>query len=194
MSIILTHWNDDRHLERALRSLTGLDHNKTEVIIIDDGSDLSSQKFLSQSIQNIIPWASFFLRDHAGVSAQRNFGASIASGQIIKFLDADDALIHNTTIRLVQLLIDNPKLLVAYGTSIFIDSISGHFFCQQQAIPKDNISNRNITVVSASAMKRSLFNEFEFCESVQIVEDWDLWIRIWLRHGIDVFHQTDIRG
>lgn len=83
LTIIIPVHNGEKYLNRCLDSIGMYDN--VEVIIIDDGSTDNSASIIKQ-----YPYKLISLPKNAGVSNARNLGISVASGNYITFLDADD--------------------------------------------------------------------------------------------------------
>ncbi len=108
-SVIIPVYNGEKFIAEAIRSaLRQVDVN-VEVIVIDDGSIDNTQKIVDGFHENIV----FHLRANAGVSSARNFGASIAKGEFLAFLDADDVWAED------KLKIQKEKLLSGYDIVLY---------------------------------------------------------------------------
>ncbi len=66
-----------------------LSSNEREIIVVDDGSDVSLMDDLMTYGDNII----YVRQKHAGLSIARNTGIQIAKGKYLQFIDGDDSLI-----------------------------------------------------------------------------------------------------
>ena len=66
-----------------------LEHEEREIIVVDDGSDVSPMNGLMQYGDEII----YVRQPNSGLSAARNKGIETATGQFLQFVDADDHLI-----------------------------------------------------------------------------------------------------
>ena len=94
ISIIIPAYNSGKYIGDCLASVLSQTYSNLEVIIIDDGSTddtLSLIKKLAAN-DNRIKYVS---QNNSGVSAARNRGLSIASGDYVSFLDSDDSLDSN---------------------------------------------------------------------------------------------------
>lgn len=89
ISVIVPFYNVEKYLNKCLESLITQTYKNLEIILVDDGSTDGSTKIAER----------FSLRDtriklvyqeNGGVSAARNAGLEIASGQWIGWVDADD--------------------------------------------------------------------------------------------------------
>jgi glycosyltransferase involved in cell wall biosynthesis len=89
LSVIIPTYNRSEELERCLLSLAGLvaDRDQFEVIIVDDGSQISSEKM----VRRVLAGCNFMLlsQQNCGPARARNYGAECAMGQYLAFLDDD---------------------------------------------------------------------------------------------------------
>ena len=88
VSIIIPVYNGEKSIPRCLDSVLAQDHKDIEVIVIDDGSKDGSFKVISEYAKKdkrIIP----IHKENSGVSATRNVGLSMATGDYIQFIDVD---------------------------------------------------------------------------------------------------------
>lgn len=92
VSFIITDYNVPPHMLReCMESLMALalSADEREIIIIDDGSDVSPLN----EIIDLDPGLIYLRQQNQGLSAARNRGMEIATGKYIQFVDADDLLI-----------------------------------------------------------------------------------------------------
>ncbi len=93
ISFIITYYNIDVDLLRqCVDSIIALSlrPSEREIIIIDDGSEVSPLIDLETYKDNII----YIRQPNQGLSAARNAGIRYSTGRYIQFLDADDHLIQ----------------------------------------------------------------------------------------------------
>ena len=67
-----------------------LKSSEREIIVIDDGSDKSPLDALAERLDNVV----YVRQKNGGLSAARNRGLQIATGQYVQFVDADDYLLQ----------------------------------------------------------------------------------------------------
>ena len=91
ISIIIPVYNSSEYLRNCLNSVQQQKYNNIEVIIIDDGSKDNSKMICKEFVKSDSRFILHSLR-HQGVSATRNYGLKIASGQYVVFLDSDDSI------------------------------------------------------------------------------------------------------
>lgn len=74
---------------RSLMMQRGMAKQDFEIVVVDDGSQLSPLGMLRQMDEDIC----YIRQTNAGLSAARNAGLSAAHGEYVQFVDADDALL-----------------------------------------------------------------------------------------------------
>lgn len=92
VSFIVTYFNQPlTMLQQCINSILqlSLSEEEREVIVIDDGSELSPLNELLNSDEHIV----YVRTPNKGVSAARNLGITISKGEYIQFIDADDYLL-----------------------------------------------------------------------------------------------------
>ena len=91
-SIIIPLYNKGKGILRSINSIINQSYNDFELIIVNDGST-------DDSVQNVKiindKRISIYNQINSGPSAARNKGISLAKGDWILFLDADDELLPN---------------------------------------------------------------------------------------------------
>ncbi len=108
LSIIVPIYNVSNYLEDCIKSILSSTFKEIEVILVDDGSTDSSpeicDKFCSQDQR-----CKVIHKENEGLSAARNSGLTIATGEFISFIDGDD-FIHSQMLEfLYQVLIMHPE-------------------------------------------------------------------------------------
>ena len=90
LSIIIPYFNADAHIGRLLDSLLDQDlpPSDYEIIVVDDESEEEPRKLMEYVDRH--PQIRYCRIAHGGLSAARNAGLSVASGEWLYFCDADD--------------------------------------------------------------------------------------------------------
>jgi len=86
VSVIIPTYNRAKFVTKAIDSVLAQTYKDYEIIVIDDGSTDNTQEVLQPYMDKI----TYKYQENAGVSAARNTGIRVASGQWIAFLDSDD--------------------------------------------------------------------------------------------------------
>src|SRR4051812_7579356 len=87
VSAIITTYNYERYIARAIDSVLGQTSPPDEVVVVDDGStDRTAEAvepFLARGVR-------YIRQAHAGAGAARNRGLLETNCELVAFLDADD--------------------------------------------------------------------------------------------------------
>lgn len=126
-SVIVPNFNNGATLARALESILSQDYPAHEIIVIDDGSTDHSAAVAAQFGSKV----RYVYQDNAGVSAARNHGARIATGDWLAFLDADDIYLPGRLSAHAAWLAREPELDFLFGDQDQRDSFDQH---QQMAV------------------------------------------------------------
>lgn len=87
ISVVIPAYNSTAFIKRAINSVLCQSYPVYEIIIVDDGSVDGLESYLSQNFSTLV----YVKQNNQGASAARNKGVSLARGQWIAFLDADDS-------------------------------------------------------------------------------------------------------
>jgi len=99
VSIIITTYNRPEYLRECINSCMEDTYENKEIIIVDDFS--STQYVYSEILDSI---KLIRLKKHIGISAARNAGLEVATGDYIRFIDDDDKIIPGSIKRQVNYL------------------------------------------------------------------------------------------
>jgi len=178
ISVIIPTYNRYELLKRALNSVFSQTYTPFEVIVIDDGSTDETQQIV-QDFPNI----KYFYQENRGVSSARNLGIEKSASDWIAFLDSDDEWHENKLEEQVFFHKQNPKVLMSYTDEKWIrESV-------EVKVPKkfrkfggdifNECLSHCIIAPSATLIHKDLLNAVgDFDESLEVCEDYDLWLRI----------------
>jgi glycosyltransferase involved in cell wall biosynthesis len=91
LSIVVPFYNMSDYIEETLKSVFASDYKNVEVIVIDDGSTEAKSSAVLASMQEKYP-VRIVKKSNSGLAKTRNYGATIAKGEYIAFLDSDDTV------------------------------------------------------------------------------------------------------
>ena len=94
VSIIITCYNREKYISRAIRSALGqkFNNNEFEVIVVDDGSTDSSLDIIDDYSLEV---KTLKLKQNKGLPFARNYGIRKAKGRFVVMLDSDDYIDEN---------------------------------------------------------------------------------------------------
>lgn len=111
VSLVIPCYNGAPYLAEALASAFGQDPAPDEVIVVDDGSTDDSGSIAA----GFGPRVRCVRQEQLGISAARNRGVALSTGDLIAFLDADDIWPAGSLSARRTLLEDRPELDSASG-------------------------------------------------------------------------------
>lgn len=88
LSVVINNYNYERYVGHAIQSALAQTYESTEVVVVDDGSTDDSRSIIESFGEAIVP----VFKENGGQASAMNRGVRAASGDVIIFLDADDAL------------------------------------------------------------------------------------------------------
>jgi len=118
ISVVMAVYNGDEYLSAAVNSILEQTFDSFEFIIIDDGSIDASNQILNEYTDSRIK---LIRQENKGLSAALNVGISIANGEYIARMDADDIALPNRLEVQYKYLCNNPELDVIGGQAKIID-------------------------------------------------------------------------
>lgn len=110
ISVIIPVYNAERYLAEAIESVLAQHLLPDEILVVDDGSTDGSAK-VAQSF----PMVRYLWQPQAGASVARNHGVSLAQGELLAFLDADDLWLPDKLANQLAYLQSNPAVDMVFG-------------------------------------------------------------------------------
>lgn len=98
VSVCIDNYNYAEFLPRAIESVLRQDYPRVELIVVDDGSSDDSPAVMARYRGN----GRFITKPNGGQASTLNVAFSASSGDIVMFLDADDALYPDAVSRVVE--------------------------------------------------------------------------------------------
>ena len=139
VSVIIALYNAEKFILDTLFSVTNQTWKNIEIIVVNDGSKDASREVVERlNISNL----NFYNRKNAGQCASSNFGLTKSSGELIKFLDADDILAHDCIEKMVLKWRENPNRLVFGQWHYFVNDVR-HVKLYNSVVYKDYDSALN---------------------------------------------------
>lgn len=91
VSIIIPVYNNERYVEKCIRSIMNQTYGDLEILIVDDGSTDGSGEIL-EKLAAQDKRIRLFHQNNGGVASARNAGLDAATGTYVTFVDGDDYL------------------------------------------------------------------------------------------------------
>jgi glycosyltransferase involved in cell wall biosynthesis len=185
VSVVIPCFNQGQFLAEAIESVLGQTRPPEQIIVVDDGSTDETQavadRYLRQG-DGRVP-VHTVRQANAGLSAARNSGLRNASGEMLLFLDADDALQREMLENVTAVAARTLPGAVIYGTSHEVDP-TGRLLrrtCAQILAPDPfhALLTANRFPCHAVLVPRAAFADVGlFDVRLRACEDWEMWLRL----------------
>jgi glycosyltransferase involved in cell wall biosynthesis len=176
VSIVTPSYNTGRFIEETLRSVQMQDYPRIEHIVLDSGSTDETADILARfpSVRLIRPAP-------GGLSEKVNHGFSIARGEIVGWINADDYYLPGAIAKAVKAFKSNPDVALVYCNFLHVDehSVETERMKSKQASIRELLEVRNYVPHQTAFLRREALERVGPVNTrYPLVQDWDLWIRI----------------
>jgi glycosyltransferase involved in cell wall biosynthesis len=182
VSVIIPCFNAAEFITETVRSVLEQSQSDLELIVVDDGSTDGSAGLVG-AIGD--PRLRLIRKVNAGVAAARNDALSLARGEFVAFLDADDLYLPGNLERKVEFLRRDPRFELVYSAESLFDSRSGSVLGRTRGRAGEALDDllefRGNLIHSPSsvlARRRVLDEAGPFDPDLSTSADWELWTRI----------------
>lgn len=185
--IVRTQGRRPRLLARALASLEAQTWPNLEIVVVEDGGDTLAEAVAARNASNGPKFVHSAIAS-SGRCAAGNAGLARATGTLIGFLDEDDELYPDHLEQLAAALETDPNTPIAYARAheiscrkLFQDNVEDERLVRivgDTPFSRARLWQRNSFPIQAALFRRDLhILHGGFDESLDALEDWDLWIR-----------------
>ncbi|OCC15885.1 putative glycosyl transferase [Dissulfuribacter thermophilus] len=180
VSVIIPTYNNGSIINRAIYSALKQVEVPLEIIIVDDGSTDDTEKIVRSSPSSSVR---YFFQKNAGPAAARNLGITMAKGEFIAFLDADDEWRPGYLKKVIDQFKKDEKIGLIFTWAILRDN-RGNEVIRNYYSPSRNKWHtifwpNPLQCTSSTVCRKSFLDKVGgFDESLRTREDQDLWIRL----------------
>lgn len=182
VSVIIPVFNAGAFIREAVLSVIDQDYRNIEIIIVNDGSTDNSKDIINKLSENHSNIKTVH-RENKGVCYTRNEGISLANGEFIALLDADDVCLPNRISTQVNFLMNNNAIALVGSSVISIDK-DGVSLGISKKKNTDHLIKASMLTGSQMANPTVMFNRkilgenLKFVPGYETVEDLELWLRL----------------
>ena len=115
-SVIIPAFNCEKSIERTVDSINSSGLTDYEIVIVNDGST-DNTAHVCNSLCSQYSFIKYSEQENSGVSAARNKGISIATGEYILFFDADDTAQENGFSECIDIIEREKPDILVFGMS-----------------------------------------------------------------------------
>jgi glycosyltransferase involved in cell wall biosynthesis len=191
VSVILAVHNREGSVGRAIRSVLAQTYGHLELIVVDDGSSAGTRAVVEGFGERV----KLIGQSHTGVYAARNLGLRHAKGELVAFIDSDDAWLPDKLEAQVPLM-RRPEVALVFSDAVHVSE-------PKDGAPRTGLTSFrvapprrgrvaahfawcNFVPTCTALVRRSCLEETGgFSEAHEISADYLAWFRIALRHELD---------
>lgn len=189
-------FNAAGYVEEAISSVLRQSHEKTEIIVVDDGSSDSSCEIVDRLVKAHPNRIQLKHQDHLGPYPARNNGLGFARGAYVAFLDADDWWRDDCLENLLTALRDSGADLAYCGWQNVGARVNNSEPYIPPAYEEQDLVAQFLRgcpwPIHAALVKRSVLETVNgFSERCFSSMDYDLWLRI-LGHTQNIVRMPEV--
>ncbi len=181
ISVIIPAYNAEKTIQETIESVLNQTFQDFELIVINDGSTDRTLEIVSSFTDSRLQVFSF---PNSGPQKSRNRGISLATGEYLSFIDADDLWTPDKLERQLQALQEHPEAAVVYSWTDYIDESGerlpgGHHYKFTNDVYERLLLGDFIGSGSNPLIRKEAFLAVgTFDESLEGGQDWEMWIRL----------------
>jgi len=178
VSVVIPFYNRIDWTKEAIQSVLLQTFQDFEIIVVDDGSEREYRNVIEELDSRII----YLRQENKGVSAARNAGIHLSSGEFIAFLDSDDLYLPEKLNIQVSLMKEHPDVLLSHTSYNQVDQQQNFLQVFHSGLFTGNVYPdifASCPIATPTVMlRRALLGKFEFYEEINVAEDLLLWAQI----------------
>jgi glycosyltransferase involved in cell wall biosynthesis len=196
VSVILAVHNREASVGRAIKSVLAQTYSPFELIVVDDGST-DGTRGVAEGFGAPVRLVT---QAHAGAYAARNTGLRHARGELVAFIDSDDAWLPDKLAAQVPLM-RRPEVGLVFGDAVHVTAPrenaprTGRTSFVVSPPRRGRVAERFawcnfVPTCTVLARRRCLEEVGGFSEASEVSADYLAWFRIALRHELDYVDQV----
>jgi Glycosyl transferase family 2 len=181
VSVLMPAYNAEAFLTEAVASVLSQTYENLELIVVDDGSEDATANIVA-AIKD--PRLKVISRSHEGLSGARNHLLSLARGELLAWMDADDISVRERLARQVEFLQTTPDVSVVGTWAASIDSKGKVCPMVAHQPPIEDVAIRgemlrtNCFVNGSVMFRQRAVRSVRFHSDLAPAEDYDFWMRM----------------
>ena len=187
LSIIIPLYNKERTIASTIESVLSQEYKDFELVVVDDGSTDNGCNIVESIDDDRIK---LYRKSNGGPSSARNFGIDKARGKWIMFLDADDTLLDNALMGVMNIIKENPTIDIV-SCNFYVKTAQNRYLNYNKIKEglvadgyKELAFGRLSLRTGAAAFRHEVLNDICFVEKYRRYEDMDFIIKILAKYRV----------
>ena len=197
VTVVIPAYNSAQYIFQTLDSIQAQTFSDYEVIVVNDGSSDSDE--LEKALRSHPLEVIYLSQENKGVSAARNAAIQIARGEFYVQLDADDQLKPNYLEVQLEILKNNPDVVLVYPNATIVVAGSEkeldfmEISSSQGEVSFESLVRQDCVVMTCVTARMNVIRDAGmFDEDLLSCEDFDLWLRIAKNYGRIIYHREPL--
>lgn len=190
VTIVTPSFNQIEYLEETIQSVLAQRYPYIEYIVVDGGSTDGSVERIRKYEHHLKRWLS---EKDSGQTDAINKGFSLASGEMLAWINSDDTLLSHAVEEAVDFLSSHEEVGLVYGDANYIDGkgrVIGKFPAAQTSLARLRRGYVHIPQ-QASFFRKAIWDAVGPLDpDFYFAMDYDLWVRIAARAPIQYVPRT----
>ncbi len=175
ISLIITVFNAEKYIAKAIESFLAQDYDYRELLIIDSKSSDGSHAIIERYQQNYPQLIKWIKEPDTGISNARNIAFKYVTGDLVGFLGADDFLHRDFYKQMMYYAKANPDFDVLYFNSYTVGNNSSFDASAQIMMTKRNLIKKcPIGSGESFYYRKAVFDDVKFNERNRYSMDYEL--------------------
>ena len=197
VSVVMAAKNYARFLPEAVDSVIAQSFRDWELVVIDDGSSDRTPEAVRPYLAD--PRVRYFRSDTLGQPRAKNLGIRLSRGELVAFLDADDAWEPTKLEKQLALFEAKPEVGVVFCRRSLMDEEGRPLPAKNAAGPPrgfvlPQMFTQNFVCFSSCVVRREVFSRVgAFDPQWDLAIDYDLWLRVAKFYAFDFVDEELVR-
>ena len=200
VSVVIPAYKAESMIGSAIATIAAQSFTNFELIVVDDASPDGTAGRICEALQTAgFPYVAVQLKKNAGPSIARNVGVSLARGDYVAFLDADDTWLPSKLERQVDLMDHHPEVSLCSCQADLCDldgAVIRPLYHDVPSFQPDGWKRllwHSFVNTSCVVVRRADLGTRPFDPTLRVAEDRDLWIRLASNGSVALVQQVLVR-
>lgn len=190
ISVITSVLNNVRYIEDCIRSVVSQNYGNVEYVVIDGGSTDGTLEVIKRYADHISHWIS---ESDDGIYEAMNKGIDIATGDVVCFLNSDDFYVGDDALGSVASAFIEFDVQSCFGDIVYVNELDTdkvvRRWISEGVVNVGNFKRGWHPPHPAFFVKKSVLEKHGgFNPKYRISADYELMLRLLLKHGVSTYH------